>query len=148
MKRTITAMLLLVMTLSFFAGASAYADETPAALFDSGDYEGAFRAASAADASDPAVSALLGKAYYLGLGTDVNYAKALSYLETASKGGYPSAAYMLAEASDFGNGTRMDKDEAAQESTIRQIYDLALLSKNLLKGKDLSEFVKRNLEKL
>ena len=41
-----------------------------------------------------------------------------------------------------------DKDEAAQEATIRQIYDLALLSKNLLKGKDLSEFVKRNLEKL
>ena len=42
----------------------------------------------------------------------------------------------------------LDKDEAAQESTIRQIYDLALLSKNLLKGKDLSEFVKRNMEKL
>jgi len=42
----------------------------------------------------------------------------------------------------------LDKDEAAQEATIRQIYDLALLSKNLLKGKDLSEFVKRNMEKL
>jgi molecular chaperone HtpG len=42
----------------------------------------------------------------------------------------------------------LDKDEAAQEATIRQIYDLALLSKNLLKGKDLSEFVKRNLENL
>ena len=42
----------------------------------------------------------------------------------------------------------LDKDEAAQEATIHQIYDLALLSKNLLKGKDLSEFVKRNLEKL
>jgi molecular chaperone HtpG len=42
----------------------------------------------------------------------------------------------------------LDKDEAEQEVTIRQIYDLALLSKNLLKGKDLSEFVKRNLEKL
>ena len=42
----------------------------------------------------------------------------------------------------------LDKDDAAQEATIRQIYDLALLSKNLLKGKDLSEFVKRNLEKL
>ena len=42
----------------------------------------------------------------------------------------------------------LDKDEAAQESTVRQIYDLALLSKNLLKGKDLSEFVKRNMEKL
>jgi molecular chaperone HtpG len=42
----------------------------------------------------------------------------------------------------------LDKDEADQEATIRQIYDLALLSKNLLKGKDLSEFVKRNMEKL
>ncbi len=42
----------------------------------------------------------------------------------------------------------LDKDETAQEATIRQIYDLALLSKNLLKGKDLSEFVKRNMEKL
>ena len=42
----------------------------------------------------------------------------------------------------------LEKDEAAQEATIRQIYDLALLSKNLLKGKDLSEFVKRNMEKL
>ena len=42
----------------------------------------------------------------------------------------------------------LDKDEAAQEATIRQIYDLALLSKNLLKGKDLSEFVKRNLANL
>ncbi|MBQ3354877.1 MAG: molecular chaperone HtpG [Bacteroidales bacterium] len=42
----------------------------------------------------------------------------------------------------------LDKDEAAQEATIRQIYDLALLSKNLLKGKDLSEFVKRNMETL
>ena len=42
----------------------------------------------------------------------------------------------------------LEKDEAEQEATIRQIYDLALLSKNLLKGKDLSEFVKRNMEKL
>jgi len=42
----------------------------------------------------------------------------------------------------------LDKDETEQEATIRQIYDLALLSKNLLKGKDLSEFVKRNMEKL
>ena len=42
----------------------------------------------------------------------------------------------------------LDKDEDAQEASIRQIYDLALLSKNLLKGKDLSEFVKRNMEKL
>ena len=42
----------------------------------------------------------------------------------------------------------LDKGEAEQEATIRQIYDLALLSKNLLKGKDLSEFVKRNMANL
>jgi len=42
----------------------------------------------------------------------------------------------------------LDKEEAEQEATIRQIYDLALLSKNLLKGKDLSEFVKRNMANL
>ena len=42
----------------------------------------------------------------------------------------------------------LDKDEAEQEATIRQIYDLAQLSKNLLKGKDLSEFVKRNMANL
>ena len=40
------------------------------------------------------------------------------------------------------------KSEDEREATVRQIYDLALLSKNLLKGKDLSEFVKRNMEKL
>ena len=40
------------------------------------------------------------------------------------------------------------KSEEEREATVRQIYDLALLSKNLLKGKDLSEFVKRNMEKL
>ncbi|MGP1447597.1 MAG: molecular chaperone HtpG [Candidatus Limimorpha sp.] len=42
----------------------------------------------------------------------------------------------------------LDKEEAEQETAIQQIYDLALLSKNLLKGKDLSEFVKRNMKKL
>ncbi len=42
----------------------------------------------------------------------------------------------------------LEKEETEQEAAIRQIYDLALLSKNLLKGKDLSEFVKRNMEKL
>lgn len=42
----------------------------------------------------------------------------------------------------------VSKTEEEREATVRQIYDLALLSKNLLKGKDLSEFVKRNMEKL
>ena len=42
----------------------------------------------------------------------------------------------------------MDKSEEERATTIQQIYDLAQLSKNLLKGKELSEFVKRNMEKL
>ena len=79
MKRTVAAILLLMMTLSLFPCASAFADAASAAeaaaLFDSGDYTGAFQKASAADSTDPAVAALLGKAYYLGLGTDVNYSK-------------------------------------------------------------------------
>ena len=101
------------MTGSVVPQSSAAAQEAEA-LFNSGDYKAAFEKASAADAADPAVAALLGKAYYLGLGTDVNQAKAMSYLETAAKGGYPSCAYLLADATDYGKGTRMDKDEAAR----------------------------------
>ena len=39
-----------------------------------------------------------------------------------------------------------EKDEAEQQKTISQLYDLARLSKNLLKGKALNDFVKRSLE--
>jgi len=38
------------------------------------------------------------------------------------------------------------KDETIQQKTIHQLYDLARLSKNLLKGKELNEFVKRSLQ--
>ena len=41
-----------------------------------------------------------------------------------------------------------DKDEEAQKNTIKQLYDLARLSKNLLKGKDLNEFVKRSFNEI
>ena len=37
-------------------------------------------------------------------------------------------------------------DEAAKEKLIKQAFDLARLSQGLLKGKELSEFVKRNWE--
>ena len=40
----------------------------------------------------------------------------------------------------------LDKDEDAQKNTIKHLYDLARLSKNLLKGKDLNEFVKNSFE--
>lgn len=40
-----------------------------------------------------------------------------------------------------------DKSEEEQNNIIKQLYDLARLSKNLLKGKDLNEFVKREYRK-
>ena len=39
-----------------------------------------------------------------------------------------------------------DKDEAHKETIANQLIDLAKLSQNLLKGKELSEFVKRSME--
>ncbi len=39
-----------------------------------------------------------------------------------------------------------EKDEKVQDNLIKQVYDLARLSKNLLSGKELSEFVKRSLD--
>jgi molecular chaperone HtpG len=38
------------------------------------------------------------------------------------------------------------KEEKEKDAVIKQLYDLARLSKNLLKGKELSEFVKRSIE--
>jgi molecular chaperone HtpG len=38
------------------------------------------------------------------------------------------------------------EDEKEKDSVIKQLYDLARLSKNLLKGKELNEFVKRSIE--
>ncbi|KAF0128892.1 MAG: molecular chaperone HtpG [Bacteroidetes bacterium] len=42
----------------------------------------------------------------------------------------------------------VDKDEAAKNKVILHLYDLARLSKNLLKGKELSDFIKRSQESL
>lgn len=38
-----------------------------------------------------------------------------------------------------------EKDEKAQDKLVKQVYDLALLSQNLLKGKSLNEFIKRSV---
>jgi len=40
----------------------------------------------------------------------------------------------------------MEKDEAVRERLIRQAIDLAMLSRNLLKGEKLTEFIKRSVE--
>ena len=42
----------------------------------------------------------------------------------------------------------LDKDEETQKNTIKHLYDLARLSKNLLKGKELNEFVKKSFNKI
>jgi molecular chaperone HtpG len=39
-----------------------------------------------------------------------------------------------------------EKDEKNQDNLVKQIYDLALLSQNLLKGEALTDFVKRSVE--
>ena len=39
-----------------------------------------------------------------------------------------------------------EKDEASREKVIRQLIDLALLSRNLLKGEKLTSFIKRSVE--
>ena len=41
-----------------------------------------------------------------------------------------------------------DKSEEEQANTIKHLYDLARLSKNLLKGKDLNEFIKRSFNEI
>ncbi len=39
-----------------------------------------------------------------------------------------------------------EKEEEKQDNIVKQVYDLALLSQNLLKGQSLSEFVKRSID--
>ena len=41
-----------------------------------------------------------------------------------------------------------EEDEEAQNKIVKQVYDLARLSKNLLKGKELTDFVKRNIDSI
>ncbi len=40
----------------------------------------------------------------------------------------------------------LEPDGGKQSSTIKQLFDLALLSQNMLKGKDLADFIKRNMD--
>jgi molecular chaperone HtpG len=39
-----------------------------------------------------------------------------------------------------------EKDESKQKRLLSQVIDLAMLSQNMLKGQDLSDFVKRSVE--
>lgn len=42
----------------------------------------------------------------------------------------------------------VNKDEDSRKEVISQLYDLVRLSKNLLKGKELNEFIKRNFDSM
>jgi len=39
-----------------------------------------------------------------------------------------------------------ETDEAKQTGTFKHLFDLAQLAQNMLKGKELSEFIKRSME--
>ena len=61
-------------------------------------------------------------------------------------GGMPDSYTLMLNANSPVIAGLVDKNEEEQKNTIHQLYDLARLSKNLLKGKDLNEFVKNSFE--
>ena len=63
-------------------------------------------------------------------------------------GGMPDSYTLMLNANSPVIAGLVDKNEEEQNNTIKQLYDLARLSKNLLKGKDLNEFVKRSFGEL
>ncbi len=86
-----------------------------AALFDEGDYTAALdKLRELQDTGSPAVSAMLGRAYYQGLDGRQDFNRAAVYLQEAAAGGVASARYLLAEASRTGSGLPRDPDEATK----------------------------------
>ena len=63
-------------------------------------------------------------------------------------GGMPDSYTLMLNVNNPVIAGLADKDEESQKNTIKQLYDLARLSKNLLKGKDLNEFVKRSFNEI
>ena len=63
-------------------------------------------------------------------------------------GGMPDSYTLMLNANSPVIAGLVDKNEEEQKNTIHQLYDLARLSKNLLKGKDLNEFVKRSFNEI
>ena len=62
-------------------------------------------------------------------------------------GAFPDMYHVVVNANaPLANAILAAPDEAAKEKLIKQAFDLARLSQGLLKGKELSEFVKRNWE--
>ena len=63
-------------------------------------------------------------------------------------GGMPDSYTLMLNVNNPVIAGILDKDEETQKNTIKHLYDLARLSKNLLKGKDLNEFVKRSFNEI
>ena len=63
-------------------------------------------------------------------------------------GGMPDSYTLMLNANNPVIAGLVDKNEEEQKNIIHQLYDLARLSKNLLKGKDLNEFVKRSFNEI
>lgn len=61
-------------------------------------------------------------------------------------GAFPEMYHVVINANSPLADAILAADEAAKEKLIKQAFDLARLSQGLLKGKELSEFVKRNWE--
>lgn len=63
-------------------------------------------------------------------------------------GSMPDSYTLMLNANNPVIASLIDKNEDEQKDIVKRLYDLARLSKNLLKGKDLNEFVKRSFDKL
>ncbi len=137
-KRILAALLALVLMLSLCACGrkekAVQSVETPApvetpeptpdpaeriapavALFNAGDYKAALTELKSLEAlGQPEVAWLLGRSFYEGLGTKVDYNRGVGYLQDASAGGVVAARYLLADAAFTGSGLRQDRDEAAR----------------------------------
>ena len=61
-------------------------------------------------------------------------------------GAFPEMYHVVVNANSPLADAILAADEAAKEKLIKQAFDLARLSQGLLKGKELSQFVKRNWE--
>jgi len=60
-------------------------------------------------------------------------------------GGMPETYNLVVNSNhDLVTEVLEDKDEESQKAKVKQMYDLALLSQSLLKGKELAEFIKRS----
>ncbi|MBN2638731.1 MAG: molecular chaperone HtpG [Bacteroidales bacterium] len=61
-------------------------------------------------------------------------------------GGLPDSYSLVVNANHPIVSKILTEDENRQDEIIKQIYDLARLSKNLLKGKELDDFVRRSIQ--